>query len=172
MKNYALFVLVGGESIFHGVVGHKASRILCGEGRKYEPLKLFKWFPHCLCLGARLDLFQHTKKNVQCLKLCIDREMICEGLLGQHMVTNWRRAWNYRLFIQDQKMFLYQDTQSCFFWHLLLVSWYCDVKTWALLTQRSPNNGSTMLPWCVILDSMAAFKKQKRRDGHDNSVCL
>lgn len=42
MKSYVLFVLVGGENIFHGVVGHKASRILCGEGRKYEPLKLFK----------------------------------------------------------------------------------------------------------------------------------
>lgn len=42
MKNYALFVLVGGENIFHGVVGHKARQNLCGEGRKYEPLKLFK----------------------------------------------------------------------------------------------------------------------------------
>lgn len=94
MKKYALFVLVGGENIFHGVVGHKASWILCGEGRKYEPLKLFKWFPHCLGLGVRLYLFQHNQTE-QGPKLYIDREVICEGSLGQHMVANWKRAWNY-----------------------------------------------------------------------------
>lgn len=94
MKKYALFVLVGGENIFHGVVGHKASWILCGEGRKYEPLKLFKWFPHCLGLGVRLCLFQHNQTE-QGPKLYIDREVICEGSLGQHMVANWKRAWNY-----------------------------------------------------------------------------
>lgn len=88
MKNYALFVLVWGENIFHGVVGHKASQILCGEERKHEPLKLFKWFPHCLGLRARLDLFQHTQTE-QGPELYMDREVICEGSLVQYMVTNW-----------------------------------------------------------------------------------
>lgn len=61
MKNYALFVLVRGKNIFHGVGGHKASQILCDEDRKCEPLKLFKRFPPCyLALRAKLDLFQHT----------------------------------------------------------------------------------------------------------------
>lgn len=60
MKNYALFVLVGGENIFHGVGGHKASQILCDEERKCEPLKLFKRFPLYLRLRAKPDLFQRT----------------------------------------------------------------------------------------------------------------
>jgi len=60
MKNYVLFVLVGSENIFHGVEGHKASQILCDEEKRCEPLKLFKWFPRCLGLEAKLDLFQHT----------------------------------------------------------------------------------------------------------------
>lgn len=47
IKKYVLFVLVGGENIFHGVGGHKASQILCDEDRKCEPLKLFKRSP-CL----------------------------------------------------------------------------------------------------------------------------
>lgn len=76
MKNYALFVLVWGENIFHGVVGHKASQILCGAGRKHEPLKLFKWIPHCLGLGTRLGLFQYTQPE-QGPELSVDREVIC-----------------------------------------------------------------------------------------------
>lgn len=82
MKKYALFALVWGENIFHCVVGHKVSWILCGEGRKYEPLKLFKWFAHCLGLGARLYLFQHNQTE-QGPKPYIDGGMICEGSLGQ-----------------------------------------------------------------------------------------
>lgn len=38
--------------------GHKASWILCGRGRKYEPLK---WFLRSVGLGARLGLFQHAQ---------------------------------------------------------------------------------------------------------------
>ena len=81
MQNYVLLVLVGCENIFHRAEGHRASRLLCDEGRKYEPLKPFKWFPHCLGLRARLGLFQHTQPE-QGPELYMDRGVICERLLG------------------------------------------------------------------------------------------
>lgn len=81
MKNYALFVLVGGKNIFHGAEGQKGSQILCGKERKYDPLKLFKWFPDCRGLRVKQDLFQHSQ-TVQGPKPYVGCEVICGGLSG------------------------------------------------------------------------------------------
>lgn len=98
MKNYVLFVLVGGENIFHSVEGHKASRILCVKGRKYESLKLFKRFRHCLGFGARLDLLQPTQTE-EGPKLYIERGVICKRLLGAtYDQKNWRREPHHLFF--------------------------------------------------------------------------
>lgn len=70
--------------------------------RKYEPLKLFKWFPHCLGLGAKLDLLQHTQTELGPKHWQV---LICEKLLGQHVFTNWRTVWDsHWLIVGDQTM--------------------------------------------------------------------
>lgn len=109
MKNYDLFVLVGSENIFHRWIPY-------GKGRKCELLELFKGFPFCLGLEARLYLFQRTKQNKNGLKIYIDSKVICEGSLVHHMVAHRRRAWNDCLLFQIKRL----EAPVCFCDRLLL----------------------------------------------------
>lgn len=102
IKNYVLFVLVGGENIFHGVGGHKASQILCDEDRKCEPLKLFKWSP---CQSLPRDKTRLVSTHQHGTRPRAKGKWFESGCWGQHVVTNGRKTQNYLFFVCFLKIY-------------------------------------------------------------------